>query len=182
MTDLKTSESVTIDAAISAFTNWRATKKGSKSTPIPNALWDMAFALEAVGYTPSLIKTALGLSTNQYQTQKNKRNKSNTALPETALPRPCFVEAAHQVSGGEKEWPKRTQEDLPSLSDLANTNRQSIKSVKTNNANHSLNPQTVIVECIRDDGHRLRIHTTDERMVEIFSAFFNQPSQVSELC
>lgn len=51
---------------------------GASNKPIPSELWDMVFALEAKGLPARAIKSALGLSSGQYKSQKAKREQSKS--------------------------------------------------------------------------------------------------------
>ena len=68
------------------------------------------------------------------------------------------------------------QADVPSLDQAAANNQQAVKHLRSTNISPEqyLDTTTIIVECIRPDGHRLKIHTTNNRIDVIMQAFFTQ--------
>jgi hypothetical protein len=173
---------LSLESVILAFANWRSVKNahGVSNKPIPSELWDMVFALEAKGLPARAIKSALGLSSGQYKSQKAKREQSKSEQQRDEADTSTvatFAEAIVSPSQAEHGA------EVPSLSDLANETRQQVRQLKiTDNSKHQLSSETVIVECFHSDGHRLKIHATSEKMSEIFSAFFQQPIMNNSPC
>ena len=62
---------------------------------------------------------------------------------------------------------------MPPLAKTAHTTKEMVKKLKSND-NHLagyVDLNTVIVEYIRPDGHRLKIHTTNQSLGEVMRAF-----------
>ena len=189
MSDNKINEisPVTIDSVMQAFKGWRADKSSNGGQTIPSELWDQVFELEAHGIKPRLIKTALGISSNQYFSQQTKRKQAQAKLDETKLeintPQPKAIFSEAVITSSSVNPATSEVKQVQSLSDHANETRQQIKQLKINNNDkHRLNTDTVIVECIHSDGHKLKIHVTSKSMPEIFDAFFQQSSSISLSC
>ncbi len=172
---------VTLDNTVEAFEHWRATKKSTGASQIPSELWDMVFSLEAKGLSPSVLKGALSISFTQYQTQKQKRlavrdsvsslpasdNRASSSTADTLK----FVEAKCSRASSSKPEAVATEAG------------RTVKAIKSNHNNSDwLSTDTVIVECIRQDGHQLKIHMTSKRINEILSAFFHNDYQAGQLC
>ncbi len=70
---------------------------------------------------------------------------------------------------------------VPSLTQAANATKQAISQLKSTHTRPAdyLDPTTIIVECIRPDGHRLKIHTTCKRVSTVMDAFFTQGASPS---
>jgi len=178
---------VTLDSAMKAFKEWRADKSSNGGQTIPNELWEQVFELEAHGIKTRLIKTALGISSNQYRSQQTKREQAQTKLEDTKLeinsPKPQAIFSQAVITSSPINPSTSEAKQVQSLSDAANETRQQIKQLKINNNDkHNLNTDTVIVECIHSDGHKLKIHVTSKSMPEIFDAFFQQSSSISLSC
>jgi hypothetical protein len=178
---------VTLDSAMKAFKEWRADKSSNGGQTIPNELWKQVFELEANGIAPRVIKLVLGISSNQYHNQQTKREQAQTKLDTTELeidnPKPQAIFSEAVIASSPVNPTISADKQVRSLSDAANETRQQIKQIKiTNNAKHSLNPETVIVECIHSEGHRLKIHVTSKSMPEIFDAFFQQSANINLSC
>jgi len=178
---------VTLDSAMKAFKEWRTDKSSNGGQTIPNELWEQVFELEAHGIQLRLIKTALGISSNQYRSQQTKREQAQSKLDDTKLeinsPKPQVVFSEAVITSSSINPSTSEVKQVQSLSDAANETRQQIKQLKINNNDkHRLNTDTVIVECIHSDGHKLKIHVTSKSMPEIFDAFFQQSSSISLSC
>jgi hypothetical protein len=178
---------VTIDSVMQAFKEWRADKSSNGGQTIPSELWDQVFELEAHGIKPRLIKTALSISSNQYFSQQTKRKQVQAKLENTSIeienPQPKAIFSEAVITSRSVDPATSEVKHVQSLSDAANETRQQIKQLKINNNDkHRLNTDTVIVECIHSDGHKLKIHVTSKSMPEIFDAFFQQSSSISLSC
>lgn len=172
---------VSLEGTIAAFVKWRSEKASSErgNKPIPQELWDMVFTLEENGLSQRTLKSALNLSATQYRTQQSKRQqpqptlqKESNSLNEQAL----FAEAV-VTPNSSIQTP-----EVPSLVEAAKETQHKIKQLKTTDlSKHELSTETIIVECIHNEGHRLKIHATSKKMSEIFKAFFQQPESVTTL-
>jgi|AntRauTorckE6833_2_1112554.scaffolds.fasta_scaffold17574_3 hypothetical protein len=178
---------VTLDSVMKAFKKWRSDKSSNGGQTIPNELWEQIFELEANDIAPRVLKSALSISSNQYRSQQIKREQAQTKLDDTKLeinsPKPQAIFSEAVITSSSVNPATSEVKQVQSLSDAANETRQQIKQLKINNNDkHNLNTDTVIVECIHSDGHKLRIHVTSKRMPEIFDAFFQQSSSISLSC
>jgi hypothetical protein len=173
--------SVTLEDTIASFAKWRSNKsRHGGSQTIPTELWDMVFALEANGLHPRTIKSALSISSTQYRNQQAKRQQNKVKEQgnnKTSKEEAIFSEVVVAPNKSTHE------EELPSLANAVKENRHQINQLKTmDNRKHELNSDTVIVECIHSDGHRLKIHVTSKKISEIFSAFLQQSASANLSC
>lgn len=156
---------VSLDSTVESFEHWRATKKHSGASQIPEALWDMVFALEEKGFSASIIKRALSISSSQYQNQRNQRF--------SAKPAPAVLDKAKFVEAKCKAEPKAPK----------NESNKTVKAVKSNHKNDDwISTDTIIVECLRPDGVQLKIHTTNKRIHDILDAFFKAEYPAVQAC
>ena len=65
---------------------------------------------------------------------------------------------------------------VPPLSPGTEQTKAILKNVKSTKIKLDaiLDPTTVVLECIRSDGHRLKIHTSSMRIEAIMTAFYKQ--------
>lgn len=170
--------SVTLDSVVEAFGHWRKTKKGSGHRQIPPELWDMVFALEDRGLSPSIIKGALSISAHQYHLQKEKRQHPAPAI--------SSVEASSVDKSADAESPpaRFVEAKVEPASDVKiSTAAKTVKAVKSNHKNEAwLSNETVVVECLRPDGYQLKIHITNKRIQEILNAFFQADYPATQSC
>jgi hypothetical protein len=177
----KIPESLSIDAVMSKLQHWRANKSSYPDTGIPDTVWKMIFALEDAGQRPTTLRSLFSLNSGQYakkheQLKAAAATKSNQSTSTKAQPK--VSEPAKPVAFSEVSVtsPAPLQTEVPSLTQAATNNRQAVKHLRSTDASpeHYLDTTTVIVECIRPDGHRLKIHTTNNRLDIVMQAFFAQ--------
>lgn len=174
-------ESITLEETMLAFEQWRSNKPNDGGQYyIPQTLWDKVFALEAKGLPARSLKSALGLSSTQYRNQKLKReqNAATPGAPSNDAAKPAiFTEAVvSRVSTS-------SAQSNPLQDEAAKATRHQVKQLRTmDSRSHEPDLSTVIVECIHRDGHRLKIHATNERVSEIFNAFLAQSSDDNQPC
>ncbi len=170
-----TTEAVSIDAVMNKLQHWRDNKSSYPGSGIPDAVWEMIFSLEGAGHRATTLRSLFGLSSAQY-TRKREQLKAAPAKksnPSTSTKAPkrdtsaTFAEVSVTSSGP-------PQAGVPSLAQAAANNQQAVKHLRSTNtsAEQYLDPTTIIVECIRPDGHRLKIHTTNNRLDVIMQTFF----------
>lgn len=174
-------ESITLEETMLAFEQWRSNKPNDGGQYyIPQALWDKVFALEAKGLPARSLKSALGLSSTQYRNQKLKReqNTETPGAPSNDATKPAIFTEAVVSRVPTNSAPSNSLQDK-----AAKVTRHQVKQLRTmDNSSHEPDLSTVIVECIHRDGHRLKIHATNERVSEIFNAFLAQSSDDNQPC
>ena len=180
-----TSTTVTLDEVFKAVQHWRHNKKDYDKPGIPDTVWLMIFQLEDNGgYSPKELKRLFTLNSGQYvvkrsqllSTSKSPAQPSTTV--DTTVP-PHQPKVAFAQVTVETDPPIKTA--VPSLSEAANATRQVVSHLKSTHSRPAdyLDPTTIIVECIRPDGHRLKIHTTCKRVSTVMDAFFAQGASPS---
>ena len=180
-TNSTSTEQLSIDSVLNKLQHWRANKSSYPDSGIPETIWQMIFALEDAGHRPTTLRSLFSLNSGQY-TKKREQLKSKAALkpnqndqvPSKANKPRSLVEFG-EVSVVSTAPPRS---DVPSLTQAASQNRQAVKKLRSTESSpdHYLDTTTIIVECIRPDGHRLKIHTTNNRLDTIMQAFFSQES------
>ena len=170
-----------LDEVFKAVQHWRDHKTDYKGVGIPDDIWVKIFQLESQGYTGIQLRRLFGLNSAQYSrkymtlTQEDNSASTIDATPKSvktkpATPPPCEFGEATLSSA---------QQAVPSLDTVAaNQTRQALSQLKSTHrqAESYLDINTVIVECIRPDGHRLKIHTTSERLDILMQSFFAKDS------
>ena len=160
----------TLDSVLRDIEHWRANKNQYPNKSIPDTIWRNIFELSKV-HSLSRIKSIFGVSSNQYNLKhqqlvqaslssiKRVENKSDKQ------PHAAFCEVEIGESGA-------TVTPLPNVQ---HATPAAVASLKSNNNDPSsyLDLSTIIVECIRPDGHRLKIHTTTKKINEVMQAFFD---------
>ena len=173
-------QQISLDTVFSAIKHWRANKQDFDKPGILDPIWNSIFLLEDNGYGKSELRRLFGLNSHQYNIKRDqfdstknqinddeplktsKDNKKNDQAP-VAL----FAEAI--VDGHSQKH------SAPPLTTSAEKTKQAVKQLKSpdKKPENYLDNTTVIVECIRDDGHRLKIHMTTCRIDTLMQSFFN---------
>lgn len=167
---------ISIDAVLSRLQHWRENKSSYPNTGIPDDIWQMIFSLENAGHRPSTLRSLFSLNSQQFL-KKREQLKLKPVAPsrevgqakvkanESLLSSAQFSEVAVTTSTTE----------IPPLTSAAIRTQQA-KQLRSPDQSPSqyLDMATIIVECIRPDGHRLKIHTTHHRLDVIMNAFFAQ--------
>ncbi len=174
---------ITLDQVFKAMQHWRNNKNQYESHGIPDDVWRMIFQLENQGYLSKDLKRTFSLNSKQYEERKNqmvggnaKANKQIDDSNPTASAdesSPLFCEA--------KITPDVTP-NIPSLSATIQKNKRAVATLKStaNKPEDYLDMTTIIVEYIRPDGHRLKIHTTNESIDKLMSAFAQQGAKIND--
>ena len=176
-----TTEPLSIDAVLSKLQHWRDNKSSYPDSGIPNTVWEMIFSLEAAGHRAATLRSLFGLNSAQYTKKREQLKapptKKSNPIASTKTPskasEPINSETFAEVSVTSSAPP---QAEVPSLAEAAANNQQAVKHLRSTNTSPEqyLDTTTIIVECIRSDGYRLKIHTTNNRVDAIMQAFFNQ--------
>lgn len=159
-----------IDVTLKKFAHWRKNKSHNASV-IPNALWLQCFEL-AKEHGIASVKVLFGLSHSQYKKKyheliESKQPEINTGKSKVA----SVVDFAQAQPAIESSW------------DISDDTQSTTEEPASNFADDDLSPKkkrlpsyidvtTIIVECIRPDGYRLRLHTTTDSITEVMQAFF----------
>jgi len=165
---------VTFDTVFKEIKHWRKHKKEYRRGAIPDELWKRIFILAGQGeYSPSELRQCLHLNKQQYtkkyqeligQSSSEEKTLSQSSEDnKESLPTLTFSEAAVDPNI-----------NIPSLKTATDKTKKAIQSLKSTNSfdTSTLDPTTVVVECIRADGHRLKIHMTTQRPEVLMDTFF----------
>ena len=169
--------SITLDDVFKALQHWRDNKTQYEGSGIPDEVWHKIFQLEKAGYKAAHLKRLFSLNTMQYRKKQEQITQTQSEAPvESISSGPREVEQKNAVQFGEAVVVHKGQQDVPSLTQAANPTKSAISQLKSTKEHLDpyLDTTTVIVECIRDDGHRLKIHTTSERLDIVMRTFFNK--------
>lgn len=176
--DHKKTNAVTLDDAFKAFKHWRSHKAEYPSIGIPNDLWVTIFDLEDEGYSSTELKRLFALSSSQYNIKKKEFCEPVTPLPSISDDKPNTAanKTVELMSFCEVAAPPAREESIPFLTEKIKATQQSLSRLKStdNNPKHYLDTTTIIVECIRPDGHRLKIHTTNQSLNIVMATFYQQ--------
>ena len=173
-------QEISLDTVFNAIKHWRANKKDYDNPGIPDSIWNSVFQLEDNGYGKSELRRLFGLNSQQYNKKRDrfdstkklrcddepvktsKDNKQNHQEP-AALFAQAIVDGYSQ------------QNSAPPLTSSTEKTKQAVKHLKSPDKKPEkyLDNTTIIVECIRDDGHRLKIHMTTCRLETLMQSFFN---------
>ncbi len=162
-----TATPLTLDSVFKAVKHWREHKKDYKSNGIPNDLWKKFFQLEENGMVSTEVKRLFSLNSQQYA--KKRHELIGEAIPSNppnaAKASIKFCEVNVKPSSGQS---------IPPLTQTAKTTQKTLSHLRSTDrsAEHYLDLTTLIVECIRPDGHRLKIHTTTQSLDQVMQAFF----------
>jgi len=187
---LESNEPITLGNVYKAMEDWRVNvSPKNKRAGIPDNIWRAFFELEKRGYKFSDIKRVFAINLSQYKLKKqqligdeieqsNIERTSKCSTPqETAIesekPNPqkipdtfCQVTLDHGVKS---RIPSLEQKTSAAHATKAVVNH--LKSTK-NKPEDYLDRTTIIVECIHPNGHRLKIHTTQENIESVIQTFF----------
>lgn len=172
---------ITLESTFQAMRHWRHNKKEYGEPGIPDTLWGMFFQLEDAGYTGAEIRSLFTLNTHQYSVKKKQLYKRSSSKQSSTASTQEQVMAAkppkEAVSFSEfcvASTKASSAADVPSLTQVASETKKAIatlKSTKTRPEDY-LDMSTSIVECIRPDGHRLKIHITNQSLDIVMQTFF----------
>ena len=181
MTGDSTAEpTITLDAVLDLLEHWRSNKSSYPNSSIPDEIWQQVFALESQGrHTGSTLRKLFGLNSSQYKRkrtelcsppkpeQSSKEPSSSTPLSDVA------IESTPATTFAEAVVAPLTPTEPPSVNGTTKADLSRLKSTKEDGLSF-LAQSTIIVECIRPDGHRLKIHTTHNSLDSVMQSFFSQ--------
>ena len=173
-----TTESPTIDEVVTLLQHWRDNKDQYEGRGIPDEIWHKTFALENSGrFSAAVLKRTFGLSSQQYKTKKTEllspvptplQPSPPDGTNDVAAPEPAFCEAIISP-----DTPPTVPALTPEESQRAQKTKKDIARLKSTHQRPEdyLDTSTIIVEYIRPDGHRLRIHTTTKSINQVMQSF-----------
>lgn len=175
MLDKQQASAVTLDSVEQAIANWRANKDQHPGTGIPDNIWRQIFSLESPTRSAHKLRAMFGLNSQQYKKKYAQLITGNTT-PETAPVTSTPLPAAPAKPNNAFAEVCVESQAAPSLASEVQATKDTIKAIKQTkiDLDELLDPNTVVVECIRNDGHRLKIHTCSQRIDVILQAFYSQ--------
>ena len=167
MQDNSTAKPITIDKVFSALKHWRDHKSDYPSPGIPNDVWAMLFQLEKQGFTVAELRRIFSLSNTQYINKK--KQLVNTEANQSSVVTPINID---NINFSEV----KVKQNIPELSERASQNKKAVTQLKSTKDDLAsiLDLTTIIVECIRPDGHCMKIHTTTKSIDKVMQGFFLQ--------
>ena len=183
MSKQTTTPSITLDSIFDAMEHWRNNKNAYEGNGIPDKIWKMLFAFEDNGCSGSRLRKMFGLNSEQYN--RKRLQLSNAVPPPASKLTTTDSKQDKPVQFGEAIVVKQPAQDIQPLSAettaAATRTRQTIKKLKSSDYQEKsyIDTTTVIVECIRDDGQRLKIHTTNDRLDVILNTFYAEGAAAS---
>ena len=174
----------TLDEVFGLLEHWREHKNEYEGRSIPNNIWLKLFELENTGhYTARQLRRTFALNSQQYKTKKaalvkpvastpNKQSMSkgnaDATTADFALKEPAFCEATISPDAL-AQVPALTPEETQRATKTKAVIKQ-LKSTHQSRGNY-LDMSTIIVEYLRPDGHRLKIHTTTHNIDYVMKSF-----------
>lgn len=168
-------KSVTIDDICKAMQHWRANKLSYTDRGVPDKIWRSIFQLEGQGYSVSQLRQMFGLNSAQYK-RKHDQLCSKVVSQHQVAAHQVKQKASQNAAIQFSEVVIADKSTIPPLPSAPRQTKQAIKKIKSNvqKPESYLDMTTVIVECIRPDGHRLKIHTTQTHLAILMQSFYNQ--------
>ncbi len=169
-------EVVTLEPVLKAIQHWRKHKKDYSRGAMPDEVWKKVFILEGQGeYSPPELRRIFTLNSQQY-------NRKYQELMGKASPEKKPISHSNEDNKASSraiplaEAVIKPAINIPPLNTAADKTKKEIKDLKSTATFDisTLDPTTVVVECIRADGHRLKIHMTTQRIDVLMDTFFNQ--------
>lgn len=163
------SEVITLESVFKSIQHWREHKDEYPGRAIPDEIWKKMFALaEQDEYSPSIVRQLFKLNSDQYN-RKHKALMGTVSSEDNKVPSPA-------ITFGEAV--ANPDIDIPALKATADKTKKAVKTLKSTEPfkMSMLDLTTAVVECIRPDGNRLKIHITAERLDVLMETFFSQTS------
>ncbi len=180
---LPTDSPITLDEVFKALQYWRKHKKEYPSKGIPEDVWLKIFQLESNGYTANELKRLLTINSQQYDKKRNQARQSQdySNTPATLNNPQSNLETDSSVHFCEAVVKPDNSQNVPALTQAVNNTKKAISKLKStdNKIENYLDLTTIIVECIRPDGQRLKIHTTNKSLDVVMQAFYQQGVSLS---
>lgn len=170
------SEAVTLESVFKSIQHWRAHKDEYPGRAIPDEIWKEIFALaEQDDYSPSTVRQLFKLNSEQYN------RKHQALMGKTSSDDKTIIDSVEDNKVPSPAIPfgeAVANPDIPALKAAADKTKKAVKTLKSTAPFEMsmLDPMTAVVECIRPDGHRLKIHITAQRLDVLIEAFFSQAS------
>lgn len=172
------SEVITLESVFKSIQHWREHKNEYPGRAIPDEIWKKMFALaEQDEYSPSIVRQLFKLNSDQY-------NRKHQALMGTVSSEDkTIIDSSEDnkvpspaITFGEAV--ANPDIDIPALKAAADKTKKAVKTLKSTEPFEMsmLDLTTAVVECIRPDGNRLKIHITAERLDVLMETFFSQAS------
>lgn len=167
-----------LDTIFKALQHWRNNKQDYDNSGIPNNVWGMVFELAEQDHNKNELCRMFGLNSQQYDKKRSQYYSSvqpscgaKPAKTENKIEQNAPIAFSEAILASEKTPPA-----IPPLTQATQQTKQAIKKLKStvNQPEQRLDTTTVIVECIRADGHRLKIHMTNHRIDVLMQNFFSQ--------
>lgn len=169
---------ISLDSVYKDIKDWRKNKHTYDTKGIPDPIWISIFKLEEQGFSGNELRRTLGLNSKQYNIKHAQLTGTadNACEPKADKVEPKIGSAASIDFSEAIISDKAAQNQIPSLSKATEKAKQAIKQLKSTNNEPvwDLDNSTIIVECVRPDGYRLKIHTTNCRLDIVMKTFFNQ--------
>jgi len=170
---------ITLDSVFKDMRHWRKHKNEYPGAGIPDNVWRKLFQLEDNGYAAKELKCLFTLNSRQYDLKRHQLYQSrdqsitpvgltkNQSTPKQSDSPVGFCEAVVKTE---------RQQTIPALTQAASNTKKALSTLKSTHqkAESYLDLTTIIVECIRPDGQRLKIHTTSKSLDTVMQAFFEQ--------
>lgn len=172
------SNTVTLENVFQSLQHWRNNKTKYPGRGIPNKIWTDIFILAGQdGYTSKSIRKLFNLNTQQYN-QKHQSLMEKQSSEDKIINN--SIEESKQISPAITfgEAVVTSDVDIPRLDAATDKTKKAMKTLKSTAPfeTNLLDPTTAVVECIRADGHRLKIHITALRLEVLMQTFLNQIS------
>jgi hypothetical protein len=167
----------TLDKVFKALQYWRSHKDQYEGAGIPDEIWRLIFQLENnKEYSSSELKKLFALNSKQYQIKHSLLCKTPyEMIPEVSKPEDTST--AVPKDPVKLDFAEATvDQTIPSLAESAHRTKQVISQLKSTHLKPAqyLDPTTIVVECIRPDGHRLKIHATTQSLDRVMQTFIQQ--------
>jgi hypothetical protein len=158
---------ITIESALIEFEHWRMNKDQYTSKGIPDELWLKVFKLAETN-SNSRIRAIFGINNKQYNYKYEELTRAGLPPLKRA---PNKSEQESKINFCEVNVGNN---DELRLSTESSATAKAVSYLKSNDNDPAtyLDLSTIIVECIRSDGKRLKIHTTTKKIPEVMKAFF----------
>ncbi len=173
----QTADTLSMENVYKDMQQWRATKDQFPKQEIPDELWRNIFKLTKT-YGEPKIRNMFGLSNKQYELKYNQLcNSTKSPIPISTKTKPAQAQnVSQQVSAATIDFCEvDINGSVSPLTNIAHETKASVKQLKSSHTDLDdiLDTTTIIVECIHPNGHRLKIHTTTQRIDQVMQAFFN---------
>lgn len=181
MSDNQPSKKVSLDSVEQALMHWRANKDKFPSSGIPDNLWLQIFSLENPSRSGGKLRKLFGLNSQQYKKKHAQLMSEKNGQPATAPATPPVTEPpASTPDASTSAAPSPFAEvcvesnAVPPLVPDVQATQATLKTIKNTHTpiNTFLDPTTVVIECIRQDGQRLKIHTRTQAIDSIVHTFY----------